>query len=171
MKPLSLLFLIFLSSCGLVHIEIRDKSQPTRRSSPRVETKPQAEAPRKPMPETAPKERTGLKVELPVRGRLEKTERGYFIHTSCGEFFRSVSEGRVLYSGDDIKNYYWVVMVESEEGLVYVYAKGESALVKRGERVKKGQPLGKVGKYGETCGILFEVRDTEGKPLNFEPVL
>ena len=38
-----------------------------------------------------------------------------------------------------------ILMVEGDEGLVYVYAKAGSILVKRGERVKKSQPLGRVG--------------------------
>ncbi|RME11460.1 MAG: M23 family metallopeptidase, partial [Aquificota bacterium] len=98
-------------------------------------------------------------------------QRGYFIATSCGEFFRSVGDGRVLYAGDDIKNYSWVVMVDGGDGLVYVYGYAESLLVKRGENVKRGQPLGRVGKASDDCGLLFEVRDAEGKPINFELVL
>lgn len=104
---------------------------------------------------------------MPVKGQPSRSDRGFYIKTSCGEFFRSVSDGKVLYAGNDLKNYNWVVMVESD-GFVYVYAKAGSSLVKKGERVAKGQTLGKVGQNPEGCGILFEVRNTEGKPVDFE---
>lgn len=159
MKPLIALSLIFLSGCGIVHIEIRDKTpkrevqRPQRRvEAPQRTYQPPAEA---------------LKVPLPVKGKVTPTDRGYYINTACGEYFRSVGEGKVLYAGNDIKNYGWVVMVESDERFVYVYAKAGSILVKRGERVKKSQPLGRVGEDREGCGLLFEVRDQEGRPVKF----
>lgn len=112
-----------------------------------------------------------MRFPSPVRGRAVRTERGYHITTACGEFFRSVGEGKVLYAGDDIKGYGWVVMVRGEEDLVFVYGKAERLMVKAGERVVKGQVLGKVGSQPEGCGLLFEVRDPEGRPVNFELVL
>ncbi|RMH79937.1 MAG: M23 family peptidase [Acidobacteria bacterium] len=154
MKPMSLLLLIFLSACGLVHVEIRDRETKKKRKE-----------------EIVRQERVDIKLPLPVKGKPEKTERGYYIKSSCDEFFRSISDGRVLYSGNDIKGYGWVVMVESEEGYIIVYAKADSTLVRRGEAIRRNQVLGKVGKGGEDCGILFEVRDREGKPISFTPVL
>ncbi len=166
MKPIALLLLISLSGCGLIHIEIRDRKPQEKR----VET-PKAQV------RTAPTEKKEaprgevLKVSMPVKGKITRSERGYFIGTSCDEFFRSVSDGRVLYAGDDIRNMGWVVMVEAEDGYVYVYAKAGSSFVKKREAVRKGQPLGKVGNSGDGCGVLFEVRDKEGKPVSFELVL
>lgn len=163
MKPLSLLLLIFLSACSIVQIEIRD-----RKPSTTHKTYTKREQPQKQELKT---KNTPVLISSPVKGRAVRTERGYFIVTSCGEFFRSVSDGRVLYAGDDIKNYGWVVMVDGGDGFVYVYGYAESLLVRRGENVRKGQPLGKVGKGSDDCGILFEVRDVEGKPLSFELML
>lgn len=165
-----LLLFIFFSSCGIVHIEIRDKRPAQETKKTHRETKPSTVVETR-KEETPSQPRESLRVQLPVKGKFTKTERGYYITTSCGEFFRSVSDGKVLYSGDDIRGYGWVVMVEGEGGLVYVYAKTESTLVKRGERVKRGQPLGRVGNSQEGCGLLFEIRDQEGKPISFEPVL
>lgn len=175
--PLLVFLLIFLNACGIVHIEIRDRREQRKvqvtgkRHTPsgeeRKEIKPEQEVHRG----ERDFQKQTLLMQPPVKGRAKATERGYHIATSCGEFFRSVSEGRVLYTGDDIRGYGWVVMVEGEDGLVYVYGKGESSLVKRGERVRKGQPLGKVGRMQEGCGLLFEIRDREGRPVNFELVL
>lgn len=161
MKSLSILSLIFLSACGLVHIEIRDKH-------PKVEKTTE----QKPRQDIKKEEKTTLlRVQAPVKGRATPTERGYYIITSCAEFFRSVSDGKVLYVGDDIRNYGWVIMVESTDGLVYVYGRADSSLVRKGEMIKRGQPLGKVGKSSEGCGLLFEIRNSEGKPINFQLML
>ncbi|MCX8164039.1 MAG: M23 family metallopeptidase [Aquificaceae bacterium] len=190
MKLLTLLFLIFLNACGIVHIEIRDRSDYQRAPTKAQETSQQKREPakreeeqrgRRPLQETQAyshrqtktnqTQENKLSVSSPVKGRVSATDRGYYIHTPCGEFFRSVSDGKILYSGDDIKGYGWVVMVDGEDGLVYVYGRAESVLVKRGERVKRGQPLGRVGKTQDGCGLLFELRNAEGKPVSFELML
>ena len=109
-----------------------------------------------------------LKVKSPLRGIPEKRERGYFIRSSCDEFFRSVEDGTVLYSGNDLKTYGWVVMVDQKDGYISVYAKAGNSLVKKGEKVKRGQVLGKVGKEESGCGILYELRLSDGSPVRFE---
>ncbi len=170
MKPIAFLLLTFLSACGIVQIEIRDKSpqREVKKTQTPQERKPTTQ--QREEPTTKPQGET-LRVAMPVRGKIARTERGYFITTSCNEFFRSVSNGRVLYAGDDIRNMGWVVMVDSEDGYIYVYARAGGSLVKRGETVRRGQPLGRVGNSGDSCGILFEVRDQEGRPVNFELVI
>ncbi len=170
MKPIVFLLLIFLSACSIVQVEIRDRSpqREVKKTQTPQERKPTTQ--QREEPTTKPQGGT-LRVAMPVRGKIARTERGYFITTSCDEFFRSVSDGRVLYVGDDIRNMGWVVMVDSGDGYVYVYAKAGSSLVKRGETVRRGQPLGRVGNSGDSCGILFEVRDQEGRPVNFELVV
>ena len=134
MKPVIALSLIFLSGCGILHIEIRDKTPKREMQKPQRST----EAP----PKTYQPPAEALKIPLPVKGKATPTDRGYYINTACGEYFRSVGEGRVLYAGNDIKNYGWVVMVEGDEGLVYVYAKAGSILVKRGGKGKEKPALG-----------------------------
>ncbi len=170
MKPIAFLLLTFLSACGIVQIEIRDKSpqREVKKTQTPQERKPTTQ--QREEPTTKPQGET-LRVAMPVRGKIARTERGYFITTSCDEFFRSVSNGRVLYAGNDIRNMGWVVMVDSEDGYIYVYARAGGSLVKRGETVRRGQPLGRVGNSGDSCGILFEVRDQEGRPVNFELVI
>jgi hypothetical protein len=135
------LLITFINSC--VQIEIRDRRPPT------------VEVP---------------KVPMPVKGTPIRTQRGYFIKSSCDEFFRAVKRGKVLYAGDDLKGYGWVVMVEQEDGYITVYTRAERVFVKKGESVKRGQVLGKVGKQGQDCGIGFELRLKDGSPINFELV-
>ncbi len=108
------------------------------------------------------------KVNPPVRGSYERRERGYYIKTPCDAFFRSVEDGTVLYSGDDLKQYAWVIMVEQVDGYISVYARAGSSFVRKGEKVKKGQVLGKVGREENACGILYELRAKDGSSLSFE---
>ncbi len=108
------------------------------------------------------------KVKLPVKGTVERAERGVFIKTSCNEFFRAVEDGKVIYSGNSLKQYDWVVMINQKDGFISVYAKAENSFVKKGEIVKKSQVLGKVGRSGDSCGILYELRTEDGSPIRFE---
>jgi septal ring factor EnvC (AmiA/AmiB activator) len=156
-----------------VQIEIRDRRPPVYRKQ---ETTPQPpkEIPKPKEPsreqEVKPPIKEILKVPMPVKGVPIKSQRGYFIKTSCDEFFRAIEKGKVLYAGDDLKSYSWVVMVEQEDGYITVYTMAERLFVKKGESVKKGQVLGKVGKQGQDCGIGFELRLKDGSPINFELV-
>ena len=166
MVLLALLLLTFLNSCGIIHIEIRDRKPSSQPQAPPLRKEVKEEPAKPPL-----KSEELLRVRAPVKGKATRTERGYYINTGCGEFFRSVSDGRVLYVGDDVKGYGWLIMVDGEKGFVFVYAKAELSLVKRGERVRVGQPLGKVGSSKEGCGLLFEIRNLEGRPVSFELVL
>ncbi|MFZ8784312.1 hypothetical protein [Thermocrinis sp.] len=42
---------------------------------------------------------------MPVKSVPIRTQRGYFIKSSCDESFRAVEKGKVLYAGDDLKGY------------------------------------------------------------------
>jgi murein DD-endopeptidase MepM/ murein hydrolase activator NlpD len=165
------LLITFINSC--VQIEIRDRrppvykkqgtpSQPIKRVSKPKELTGE--------PEVKPPTVDVPKVRMPVKGVPIKSHRGYFIKSSCDEFFRAVERGKVLYAGNDLKSYGWVVIVEQENGYITVYTKAERVFVKKGESVKKGQVLGKVGKQGQDCGIGFELRLKDGSPINFELV-
>jgi septal ring factor EnvC (AmiA/AmiB activator) len=176
------LLITFINSC--VQIEIRDRRPPVYRKQ-ETPPKPPKEVP-KPKeptrePEVKPQEPTTKqqvkppiaevpKVPMPVKGVPIRSHRGYFIKSSCGEFFRAVKRGKVLYAGNDLKSYGWVVIVEQEDGYITVYTRAERVFVKKGESVKKGQVLGKVGKQGQDCGIGFELRLKDGSPVNFELV-
>jgi hypothetical protein len=156
MKAIFLSFIIFLSGCGLVKIELRD-------ITPKEEARQKKESRKKEEPEL----KTPILLVMPVKGIPIKLQRGYFIKTPCDEFFRSVDNGKVIYAGDDIKSYKWLVMVDTGK-YIAVYGKAQRLFVRKGESVKRWQPLGKVGQSGGVCGITFEIRDEEGAPVNFE---
>ncbi len=104
---------------------------------------------------------------LPVEGKYEKGVRGIDIFADCGEKVRAVAEGRVIYSGDDLATYGNMVIVE-HKGFLTIYAYHMQNLVDRGERVQKGEVIGKVGlKPGSgRCALHFEIRAKDGSVLN-----
>ncbi len=104
---------------------------------------------------------------LPVEGRFEKGARGIDIFADCGEKVRAVEKGRVIYSGDDLTTYGNMVIVE-HRGFLTIYAYQMQNLVDRGERVEKGEVIGKVGlKPGSgRCAVHFELRAKDGSVLN-----
>ncbi len=158
MKAILLLSIIFLSSCGLVHIEFRERTPQKKEKVYRQKEPTREEG----------KASESLLVRLPVKGKPVKLKRGYFIETGCDEFFRSISQGRVLYAGDELKSYSWLVIIEQVDGYMAVYGKANRLFVKKGERRKREQVLGKVGREGERCGIFFDIRNKDGIPVSFE---
>jgi hypothetical protein len=166
-------FLLITSINSCVQIEIRDRKPPVYRKQ-EIPPQPPKEVPKtnEPTmePEVKPPTAGVLRVPMPVKGIPIRSHRGYFIKSACGEFFRAVERGKVLYTGNDLKFYDWVVMVEQEDGYITVYTRAERVFVKKGEIVKKGQVLGKVGKQGQDCGIGLELRLKDGSSTNFELV-
>ncbi len=107
-----------------------------------------------------------ISVDLPVEGNMVKKGRGVFIEAECGAEVFAVSDGNVIYSGDDIKRYGWLIIVESVDGLMYVYGNLKEGKVFKGEKVKRGNILGYAGEDEEgRCGVIYEVRNREGDPL------
>ncbi len=104
---------------------------------------------------------------LPINGSYEKSGRGLDIIAPCGEKIRAVDDGKVIYSGDDLTIYGNMVMVE-HKGYISIYAYNMQNLVERGDRVSKGEVIGKVGlKPGSgRCALHFEIRAKDGSVLN-----
>jgi murein DD-endopeptidase MepM/ murein hydrolase activator NlpD len=104
---------------------------------------------------------------LPAEGRYEKGAKGIDIYAPCGEEVRVVDDGRVIYSGDDLTLYGNMIIVEHRHYLS-IYAYNMKNLVERGERVSKGEVIGKVGVKPGTgrCALHFELRAKDGSVLN-----
>ncbi len=116
---------------------------------------------------------------LPVNGvvtsefgnRNGRPHKGIDISASVGEPIYAALDGKVAYVGTQ-RGYGNVIILEHDNYVMTVYAHNESNLVRLGETVKKGQPIGTVGKTGSTTGphLHFEYR-VKGKALNPRNVL
>ncbi len=116
---------------------------------------------------------------LPVKGtvtsefgiRNGRPHKGIDISASVGEPIYAALDGKVAYVGTQ-RGYGNVIILEHDNYVMTVYAHNESNLVRLGETVKKGQPIGTLGKTGSTSGphLHFEYR-VKGKAINPRTVL
>ncbi len=116
---------------------------------------------------------------LPVKGvvtsefgiRNGRPHKGIDISASVGEPIYAALDGKVAYVGTQ-RGYGNVIILEHDNYVMTVYAHNESNLVRLGETVKKGQPIGTLGKTGSTSGphLHFEYR-VKGKAINPRNVL
>lgn len=91
---------------------------------------------------------------------------GIGIKAPLGEKVLAAQNGQVLFVGDDGTRFGLLVIVEHKDPFITVYTQLDKALVKAGQNLKKGQPLGLVGKSGgaKFAHLHFQVR------LNRKPV-
>jgi murein DD-endopeptidase MepM/ murein hydrolase activator NlpD len=100
----------------------------------------------------------------PVRGRVVanygKGSDGIDISVPEGTPIKAAENGVVIYSGDGLKEFGNTVLVRHDNGLVTVYGNASKLNVQRGQKVKRGEELGRSGMTGNatTPKLHFEVR-------------
>lgn len=77
-----------------------------------------------------------------------------------GTEIKSVEDGAVIYSGNELKGYGNLVLVRHDDGWVSAYAHNSELLVKRGDTVQRGQTVAKAGSTGSVTQpqLHFELR-------------
>jgi murein DD-endopeptidase MepM/ murein hydrolase activator NlpD len=150
---------------------VEDKAEPAR---------PAAEvASAKPNEPTAPAAAAGKDTMFrwPAKGRViakfgprpngGAPNDGINIAVPAGTDVQAAEEGTVVYSGSELKGYGNLVLIRHDEIWVSAYAHNEKLLVKRGDKIKRGQVIAKAGKSGEVDSpqIHFELR-RESKPVD-----
>ena len=109
------------------------------------------------------------KLRWPVKGRViagfgprnDGTHNdGINISVPLGTDVHAAENGAVAYAGSELKGYGNLILVRHENGLVTAYAHASEILVKRGDRVSRGQVIAKAGKTGavDQPQLHFEVR-------------
>ncbi len=85
---------------------------------------------------------------------------GINIKAPRGTAFKAAENGVVAYAGNELKGFGNLLLIKHSDGFVTAYAHADSLSVKRGEKVKKGDILGKVGSTGNvnTPQLHFEIR-------------
>ncbi len=91
---------------------------------------------------------------------------GIHIKSSAGAAVRAVYSGKVVFA-DWFRGYGRVVIINHGEGYHTVYANLSEIFLSKGDIIKKGALIGRVGDSGmlNAPGLYFEVR-YKGKPLN-----
>jgi murein DD-endopeptidase MepM/ murein hydrolase activator NlpD len=68
--------------------------------------------------------------------------------------------GVVAYAGNELRGFGNLLLVKHEDGWITAYAHNDALLVKRGDRVRRGQPIARVGSTGNVGEpqLHFEIR-------------
>lgn len=84
-----------------------------------------------------------------------------------GTVVKAAADGVVAYAGDELKGYGNVVVLRHSNGWATAYAFNSEVLVKRGDQVRQGQSIARVGRVAAVSfpGRHFEIRGT-GEPVD-----
>ena len=137
-------------------------------ATPGAAAEARAEAPSAAPPPAAPAPRNGH-FPWPVHGHVVA---GYGVATGGahndginiaaprGAPVKAVDSGIVAYAGNELRGYGNLVLVKHPDGWISAYAHCEELLVKRGETVRRGQVIAKVGETGgvDSPQLHFELR-------------
>ena len=116
-----------------------------------------------------PPPRVGGKFLWPVRGRLIKGfgskkgglhNDGINIAAPRGTPVRAAENGVVAYVGNELRGFGNLILLKHAGGWVTAYAHTDAFLVKRGQRVKRGQAIARIGSSGNVSRpqLHFEIR-------------
>lgn len=85
---------------------------------------------------------------------------GINIAAPRGAPVRAAENGVVVYSGNELRGFGNLILIKHADGWVTAYAHTDSISVRRGDRVRRGQVIGKVGSTGSVSKpqLHFEIR-------------
>ena len=106
-------------------------------------------------------------------GRPDGTHNdGINMSVPLGTDVHAAEAGVVAYAGSELKGYGNLVLLRHDNGWVTAYAHTDELLVKRGDKVRRGQVIGKAGKTGtvDQPQVHFELRQGS-KPVDPTPFM
>ncbi|MCB1506840.1 MAG: peptidoglycan DD-metalloendopeptidase family protein [Hyphomicrobiaceae bacterium] len=97
---------------------------------------------------------------------------GINIALPIGADVHAAEEGEVAYAGSELKGYGNLILLRHDNGWVTAYAHADQMLVKRGDKVRRGDIIAKAGKTGQVDQpqLHFELRQGS-KPVDPLPYL
>ena len=132
-------------------------------------------------PQTAARAIDSTKLRWPANGKIiagfggrpDGTHNdGINLSVPLGTEVHAAENGVVAYAGGELKGYGNLVLVRHDNGWVTAYAHNDEMLVKRGDKVKRGQVIAKAGKTGtvDQPQVHFELRQGS-KPVDPTPFM
>ncbi|CAL7961315.1 lipoprotein NlpD [Alphaproteobacteria bacterium] len=93
----------------------------------------------------------------PVQGNVikhfnegrEGFNEGISISASLNTMVHAAADGKVLYSNNNTDKFGNLLIIQHESGYITAYAHNNQLLAKKGQQVKKGEEIAKVGKTGD----------------------
>ncbi len=124
----------------------------------------------------SPVKRRTAKFGWPVRGKIiskfgtigkGRNNDGINIKAAEGTTVRAADKGTIVYAGNELKGFGNLILIRHSGGWITAYAHNQKLLVRKGQKVVKGE---KIATVGETGGVNepqlhFEVRAGK-KPVN-----
>ena len=97
---------------------------------------------------------------------------GVNVAAPMGTDVHAAESGVVAYAGDELKGYGNLVLLRHDNGWVTAYAHADEIMVKRGDRIKRGQVIAKAGRTGQVDQpqVHFELRQGQ-KPVDPTPFM
>jgi murein DD-endopeptidase MepM/ murein hydrolase activator NlpD len=134
-----------------------------------------------PPPSSAPTSVDNTKLRWPVSGKIiagfgtrpDGTHNdGINMQVPLGTEVHAAESGVVAYAGSELKGYGNLVLLRHDNDWVTAYAHNDELLVKRGDKVRRGQIIAKAGKSGtvDQPQLHFELRQGS-KPVDPTPYL
>jgi len=134
-----------------------------------------------PPPSSAPTSVDNTKLRWPVSGKIiagfgtrpDGTHNdGINMQVPLGTEVHAAESGVVAYAGSELKGYGNLVLLRHDNDWVTAYAHNDELLVKRGDKVRRGQVIAKAGKSGsvDQPQLHFELRQGS-KPVDPTPYL
>lgn len=149
--------------------------------APAAEPAPKADKVANAAPQSQAQAGDSSKLRWPVSGRVisgfggrpDGTHNdGINMSVPLGTDVHAAEAGVVAYSGSELKGYGNLVLIRHDNGWVTAYAHNDELLVKRGDKVRRGQVIGKAGKTGtvDQPQVHFELRQGS-KPVDPTPFM
>ena len=110
-----------------------------------------------------------MRFDWPLQGRLVVpfgapedgvTAKGIVIEGREGEEVRAAQDGTVAFADEGLRGYGKTLILEHSGDFSTVYARNSEILVSLGQRVRRGQPIARVGRAGKggVPRTYFELR-------------
>ena len=92
---------------------------------------------------------------------------GINIKAAQGTMVKAADKGTVAYAGNELKGFGNLILIRHDDGWVTAYAHNEKILVKKGQRIARGEKISTVGSTGGVASpqLHFEIRQGK-KALN-----
>jgi murein DD-endopeptidase MepM/ murein hydrolase activator NlpD len=154
--------------------------KPATLTPPQQSSVPQTAGPVSPVPAVPPQASAGPtpvgRFPWPVRGRILAAygnspggghNDGINIAAPLGTPVRAIDSGTVVYSGNEVKGYGNIVLIQHANGWISAYAHLGDVAVKQGDAISAGEAIAKVGNSGGVAEpqLHFELRRGK-KPVN-----
>lgn len=118
---------------------------------------------------SAPVKKRNAKFEWPVKGKIisnfgaigkGRNNDGINIKAPLGTAVKAGDAGTVAYAGNELKGFGNLILIKHNDGWITAYAHNDRLLVKKGQKVRRGEKIATVGVTGgvSTPQLHFEIR-------------